>query len=422
MFGGLGIWWALGLGELAVIVLAVPMAWQLVRSGASVRFPRGFLIWAVFVVWVLASLSMLGADPPGTLPGSASERLIPAAYRLGSFAAAAVVLVYAGNLDLIRYPQRKLARVLGSGFLWVALGGYLGMFAPLFEFTSPLEILLPGGLRSDKFVLSFVHPIAAQVQDFLGYEAPRPAAPFGYTNAWGHAFALLLPWFVVGFVVYARGWRRLAGVAFIAAAMVPAIASMNRGMWVAIALLVAYIVIRQFLQGRLMVTVGAVMVTLLAGAVIALSPLGALIEQRLENGRSDNIREFSTEKALELGAQSPVLGFGSTRTTYGSAESIAVGKTPECPNCGNIPIGINGQLWSEIVGRGYVGAVLYVGTFAMLVWRFRRDTTPIGLAAHAGLVLMLWCMFVYPSLVVPLAVAFTSWAALWRNQQAGVAP
>lgn len=415
LFCGFGLWWALGLSELAIFVFAVPMLVQLHRRKTPIRFPRGFGLWAVFIVWGLVSIVMIDVIPPETLPSGIGGRMIAAGFRTCAYLSAAIVVVYVLNLDRRLYSQRRIARVLGVGFVWVAIGGWLGLVAPTFEFTSPVELLLPQGLRADGFVRSFIHPAAAQVQDFLGYEVARPAAPFGYTNNWGHAFAMLLPWFVVGFVVKGRGPMRWLAAAFAVVSLVPAIASLNRGLWVGLALMVVCVAIKAVVVGRPGLTVGIAAAGVIAVGAVLVSPLSSLVEERLDNGHSDDIRAFTTERALELGELSPIIGLGGTRTAYGSSSSIAVGNTPECTNCGNTTIGINGQLWFEIVGHGYVGAALYVAMFVSLLWFFRSNRTAVGTAAQIGLVSMLWFMFSYPALIMPLTVAFIGWAVLWRD-------
>ena len=54
-----------------------------------------------------------------------------------------VLLVYAGNLDRRELPQQRLVRLLAWLFVVTVAGGLLGMVAARFEFTSPVELLLP---------------------------------------------------------------------------------------------------------------------------------------------------------------------------------------------------------------------------------------------------------------------------------------
>src|SRR5205085_115094 len=191
------MWWALGLGVLIFPIAAVPMAVVLWRRRRTVAVPPGFVLWVLFLAVVVVSVGALGEDPAGTVPGSAASRLVPAAFRLVEYAAVTVLLLYAGNLTEAELPQRRLVRLLGWLFVVTVAGGLLGVVAGRFQFSSPVELLLPNHLRSNAFVQSLVHPVAAQMMDVLGHASPRPAAPWGYTNTWGNDFCLLVGWFVV---------------------------------------------------------------------------------------------------------------------------------------------------------------------------------------------------------------------------------
>ena len=56
----------------------------------------------------------------------------------------------------------------------------------------------------------------------------------------------------------------------------------------------------------------------------------------------------------------PIVGWGTTRSALGSPTSIAIGKTPACPTCGNAPIGSTGEIWAVLIANGFVGAGLFV--------------------------------------------------------------
>lgn len=416
LFCGLGLWWAMGLSGLIVHLLALPMLWHLICRG-RVRLPPGFALWALFLAWTLISLVMLGYNPPGTLQeGSINGRLLAVAFRMSTYLAATIALLYVGNLDPARYPTRKLVRVMGVGFAWVVAGGFLGMLRPRLEFVSPVERLLPESIRDNLFVQSLVHPSAAQLQELLGYETPRPAAPFGYTNMWGHVFALLLPWFFVGFVLMARGWKRWAAALLLLAAVVPMVYSLNRGLWVGLGLVAAYTVGRMIAQGRLWV--GGIAAAAVAVGLTALmfSPLQTLVSGRLDNGASNDVRAYSISKAIEISKLSPIIGYGNTRTAVGSPQSLTIGKSPECPKCGNVPLGINGQLWLEIVAHGFVGAALYITTFLYIGLRYWRDRGAVAVIGVLTALIMLWFMFIYGSLPWPITIAFIGWAVLWRDE------
>ncbi|WP_285666251.1 hypothetical protein [Actinorhabdospora filicis] len=411
------LWWALGLGTLIFPILAVPMAVWLSRR-AKIAVPPGFALWLAFCAVVVISLLALDVDPAGTIPGGLGSRLPGALFRVLGYASVTIMLLYAGNQTERDLPRRRLVAMLVWLFAVTVAGGLLGMFAGHFEFTSPLEMLLPAKVAKDGFVQSLVHPAAAQVMDFLGYETPRPAAPWGYTNTWGNNLGILAPFVVVAaFATPAKAAVRVGALALLAVALVPAVYSMNRGLWVNIGVAGAYLAVRFLLMGRVWIlgVLGGVLVA--AAIAVTLTPLGGVIQQRLANGHSDDGRGYSTEQALTGVWESPVIGYGNTRKTLGSGASIAVGATEDCPRCGGRVIGGNGQLWQAIYAHGIAGALTYVGFFCWVLWRFRKDRSAIGLAASVAMLLSLTSMFYYNALYTPLALTFMAYALLWRNQR-----
>ena len=413
LLGGYPAWWALGLGVLIFPLLAIPMAVALVRRPPR-RLPPELLLWLLFLATVVVSTAALGLNPAGTIPGDAAGRLPGVAFRLVEYGALTILLLYAGTRSERELPQRRLVALLAWLFVLTVAGGLLGTVAGQWQFTSPVELLLPPHVRNDGFVASLVHPAAAQVMDVLGYQAPRPAAPWGYTNTWGNNLALLIGWFVVA-ALAARPYRRLAAFGVLLLAVIPVVVSLNRGLWIDLGLLAGYLTVRLALRGRLFALgAGIAALAVLAIALLA-TPLGGVVQSRLENGKSNNVRMFVTERALDGVATSPLIGLGTTRNTQGSDQSIAVGGTPECPRCGAHTIGGNGQLWQVLYLHGILGTALYLGFFAAILWRYRRDTSAIGLAASGAIVVSLASMFYYNALVTPLACTFLSYALLWRN-------
>ena len=413
------LWWALGLGVLIFPLAAVPMALFLRRAhaaGRSVRLPPGFAFWVVFLAVVVVGLAVLGADPTGTVPERASERILGAGFRIGEYAALTVLLLYAGNLTERELPQARLVRQLGWLFAITVAGGLLGVFAGTFEFTSPIELLLPEHLRDKGFIRSLVHPYAAQIHDILGDDRPRPAAPWGYTNTWGNNFCLLVGWFCAA--TLGSGTRRrtrLLAVACLAVSVVPVVISLNRGLWIGLGVAALYAAVRLALTGRVWV-VGALLAALAAlGAALAVTPLGDVVTARLDNGKSNGVRSYLVDRALTGVAESPLIGFGSTRTTIGGRNSITVGESHDCERCGNFTVGGNGQLWQLVFAHGLIGTIGYLGFFGYGIWRFRRDRSPTGIAGGCALVGSFAAMLWYNALVTPLAFMFLAYALLWRG-------
>jgi O-antigen ligase len=413
------LWWALGLGVLIFPMLAAPMVVLLLRrraAGRPLRMPPGFGWWALFLVAAVVSIAALGADPAGTVAEPAGTRLVAVLYKLLMYVALTVLLVYAGNLTEAELPRRRLVRLLGWLFAVTVAGGLLGMVAGRFQFTSPVEYLLPGSIRFKGFVQSLVHPYAAQIMDLVGGDKPRPAAPWGYTNTWGNNFCLLVGWLVVAaFTGRQKRSTKLFALLCLAASVAPAVTSLNRGLWIGLGVLIAYVALRYVLMGKVWILAAVGVAT--AGLVIALvaSPLGDTVSARLDNGKSNGVRSFLVDRAIEGFADSPIIGYGGTRNTIGGRNSITVGESARCERCGNFTVGGNGQLWQLLYSHGAAGTLGYLGFFAYGLWRFRRDRTPIGIAASAAIVTSFSAMLWYNSLVTPLAFMFLAYALLWRN-------
>ncbi|WP_430788511.1 hypothetical protein [Actinoplanes sp. G11-F43] len=412
------LWWALGLGVLIFPLMAVPMLVLLLRrrsAGRPVLLPPGFAWWLVFLAAAVVSIAALGVDPPGTVAEHARERLLAVGYKLAMYLSLTVLLIYAGNLTEAELSRRRMVRLLAGMFVLTVAGGLLGMVAGDFEFTSPVEWLLPGSVRNKGFVRSLVHPYAAQIMDLVGGEKPRPAAPWGYTNTWGNNFCLLVPWLLVA-AWWSRGaGRKLLAVLCLAVAVVPAVASLNRGLWIGVGLLVAYVAFRYVLAGRLWILLLLPLLGTALALALALTPLGDTVSARMDNGKSNGVRSFLIEKALDGFSGSPVIGYGGTRNTLGGRNSITVGESAGCERCGNFTVGGNGQLWQLLYAHGAAGTAGYLGFLGYGLWRFRRDRSPVGVAASGAIVTSFSAMLWYNSLVTPLAFMFLAYALLWRN-------
>ncbi|HZC27686.1 MAG TPA: hypothetical protein VE287_11730, partial [Actinopolymorphaceae bacterium] len=290
LFLGFPLWWALGLGTFAFILFAIPMAVD-VLSRRGLRAPRGFGCWLVFLVWMIAGAALLWSDAPGAEPGGGGAgRLTVYGYRLAMYLASTAVLLYVVNARERDVPTTRVLRLLAFMFVVTTCGGLLGVVAPTFEFRSALEILLPHGLASNEFVRQMIHPAAADVQDFLGYAEARPIAPFPFANSWGANFSLYLPFFLLAWFGRGAGWRRWVAPFILLAGVVPTVYSLNRGLWLALGVGACYLAARLALLGRYW-AVNLIGVALLMGAVAFLaSPLGSLVEQRIETPHSNERR------------------------------------------------------------------------------------------------------------------------------------
>ncbi|MEU2610813.1 O-antigen ligase family protein [Micromonospora sp. NPDC007271] len=412
------VWWALGISTFIFVIMAVPMAWQLYRR-KSVQVPPGFGIWLVLLLWVLLSALMLDLRAPNTLPPSGAGRYVGWATWLANYIGLTVVMLYVLNLREREMSQRRVVRLFGFMAVVVVLGGYLGWLLPNFSFVAPLRHVLPHSIANDPYVESLMDVRFAQVQQVLAGEAssPRPSAPFEYTNSWGENIAILLIWLLVGWVVLGGPVRRVLGVAIAVASLFPIVYSLNRGLWIGLGIAAAYVAVRLALRGRMAVLAGMALAVGMVGILIIATPLGRTFDERLQNGHSDDIRATLSEGAIAAANHSPILGYGANRALIGSNRSIAIGKSEDCPQCGNRKLGSNGQLWALLVGQGYVGALCYNGFFLYSLWRFRRDHSAIGIAGSLVLILMLFFQFTYGAMEATLAYGLISVALLARNDR-----
>jgi hypothetical protein len=408
-------WWAFGLGSFSIIIFAIPMARQL-RRMAPLKVPRGFALWICFLLAVLVSGLMLGKTAPDTLPHGAASQLIAYGLRFLNYVAAAIVLLYVGNMRSRGLTDRRVVSCLATLFVVAVAGGLLGLVAPGFNFTSPIELLLPHSLDTNGYVQVLVHPAAAQNQDVLGFTAPRPKAPFEYTNTWGNVLGLLVVWFVV-WAALSGTRRRLIAAVVLAVAMIPIVNSLNRGLWVGLGLAVLLVAVRLAMNGRLATVIGLAAAGTTLAAVFLASPLGTVVQERLNHGHSNDIRSNLAHAALQGAVESPIVGWGTTRQVLGSYQSIAVGTSSDCARCGNADIGSTGHFWLTIFAQGFVGMGLYLAFFFAVLWHYRGVRSAVGIGAQMTILMSMWFMFVYSAVGWPLAIQMIAVGLLWRARE-----
>jgi O-antigen/teichoic acid export membrane protein len=423
LLAGIPLWWALGVADYMVILIAIPMAARLYAWSAHdnrrIRVPPGFALWALFLVCALAGAATLSLTAPGTTASPVSNRIVSFAIRVAGYLGVTVILLFAGNLTERELPRKRLAWLLGLVGLYAAFGGLGGVLFPRVHFTSPLAAIVPGRLQNGNQVLQAeLHPAMSQLQSILSTSHGRPDVPFVYTNNWGNCLAILLPWLLVAWWFQGTRRQRLIAAAGMAVAFVPVIYSLDRGLWLGLLFAIAYLGVRLAAQGRAAVLGALVAGLALAAVLIAATPLQSMISQRLANGASDSRRGSLSVAALADAAASPLIGYGDTRHEQGSVQSVAVGRTASCGTCGNGTIGANGQLWLLLICDGFLGTAFYLGFFAFGCWRYRRDKTPYGLAGVLVLLLSFVFMIAYPAVGLPLGFTMLAYVMLWRNERA----
>ena len=197
---------------------------------------------------------------------------------------------------------------------------------------------------------------------------------------------------------------------------VPPSYSLNRGLWIGLVITALWVAIRLFVRGRVLALFAVIAVGALGVIAFAETPLHEVLGARLQHGGSNSIRSFLARASIEGANHSPIIGWGGPRKTIGSNQSIAIGKTPNCKQCGQFSIGSTGQFWTEIFYHGWVGAGFFLAFFGFTIWTFRRDKTVV---AQAGIIvdaLTFVYMLFYGSMPVALTITMISIGLVWRSR------
>jgi hypothetical protein len=356
---GLVVWWALGLAPFVRFVVIVPMALRLLAT-RRVRIPAGFGVWMLFLG--LVALSGLQVEP---------ARIVLFAFHAGEYVAAGVFLLYVHDLA-VRDPgvTARVRRSLVHAWYLLVGTGWLAILVPTLTLPSLSQSILPARLATDPWVTTLTTPAVAQVQDFLGFPIPRPAAPYVYTNGWGSAFALLFPLVVLTAIRAAPRQRRVARWGLVLS-VAPAVMSANRAMWASLAAGLLYLVFaareaptrRALRRAAAIVSIGTLL--LLVG-----TPLGGIVIQRVDTPHSNSARLDLAVAAGDLVAESPLVGHALPQPWDGP------GIRP--------PVGTQGQLWTLLVSHGIPATLAFVGFFIVIYRRMASDRS--GLWGRAALV------------------------------------
>jgi polysaccharide biosynthesis protein PslJ len=396
LFVAYPVWWAIGLSGLIWTVLPVPMLVALIWRHRT-RAPAAAVLWFAFVSWALMSGLQL----------ESGTKILTFSYRLALYAGAGVLFLYVYNLPRSSRMDVKVLRILTFFWMVVVVGGYVGMLAGSHTFTAPAEYLLPHGLRNQPFVQELVQPVFGTVANFLGFPVTRPAAPFAYTNDWGGNIAVLTPVAFAAMAAAGRGLRRKVIIGFLIASIVPMVVSLNRGMFLSLAVGVAYVAIRLALRGRVTALVSLLGLITMLVLIVAVTPLGHLVIANLSSthGHSNTTRLSVTQQSIAGANQSPIFGHGEPQAVTGQ------GGTP--------PIGSQGQLWMVLYSNGYVATVFFTGFFLAVLWQTRRARSTAALWLHAVPLIALAHSVVYgwlpAELQVVMVIAALAYRRCWRT-------
>jgi hypothetical protein len=416
LFLGFPLWWALGLAQLIFFAMAFAMAVILRRQG-TLRVPHGFAIWLLFLIWMLAGAFLVFANAPHTVAGGGIGRLAGFIVWGCWYLAITIVMLYVVNTAR-QVSTVRIVRLLAWMFVVTTGFGVVAMLAPTLEFRSPMEMLLPDQLVSTNFVRTLIHPSLSSSSDFLGYMQPRPTAPFPYSNAWGNNLALYLPFFILAWFGRDGGWRRKVGPFILIASVFPITFSLNRGLWISLAVAAVYAAVRLAVNGRGRALQALVAAVLVGGIAFAASPLYDTMLLRVETPHSNERRAGTAETVVSVTAEgSPFVGYGTTRTMQGSFSSLAGGETESCHQCAPPPLGTQGFMWRLILTTGLVGTVLCLSFFVLQFLRRARGPAPLDVATCTVMLVAVLCFFVYDSLGPAMFTAFITIGLMARSDE-----
>ena len=344
VFGLFPLWWLLGLSAFIWPLIAIPLIVRLFWLRHSLRMPRGFGLFLLFVLWAIGSSTQINRP----------EDILLLAFRLSLFICAGALFLYVYNESETAFSDSQALRAMLVMYGTVVIGGLLGVFSPDTSLTSPAEAALPGPLLSNAWLRDLTHIRFAQVQDFLGYNLARPSAPFPYTNEWGSALALLTPFAIATLVTKEGRGLRLPVVALLLASVVPAVLSVNRGLWLSLGIGLAYAAVRLALRGRGSIVLVVLGIVVVVGGIVWFTDLREVVLDRLATPHSNKGRTRLAEEALTVTSESPFLGHG----------------VPQAARSGP-QIGTHGLVWMLMVSHGIPAMLLFVSWMLVALWKTR---------------------------------------------------
>ena len=393
-FAGFPLAWVLGLGAFIDQIAAIPMMTSLAVARHT-RLPRSIGVWLLFLLWMLLS----------ALEVSGSSRMIGFAYRASLYIAATVAFIYIYNTSPRRLPLTRVCAMAVTFLCFVIAGGYLGVVDPHGSLTTPFEHVLPASIVNNDLVGKLVHPPFAQVPEASNYFHldPRPAAPFPYTNNWGANFALLVPFVLAWMMETTKKRTRLLLCVLLAIGLVPAAISLNRGMFLGLAVGITYAAVRFAMRGHGRALLGVIAVIGVILMAASFLHVGTRLNHRITSSSTNQGRtsEYSATYQETLG--SPLLGYGAP------ASSTVTSSGPD--------LGTQGQFWTVMYSSGFPGAALFVLALLGFAWSTRRARSPAMIWIHTVPLIALTMITFYALIGPELVVVMTATGLALRDQQ-----
>ncbi|MGC4749386.1 O-antigen ligase family protein [Micromonospora sp. DT201] len=353
MFGLVPLWWLAGAFYLIwPLSGAVLLALLVVRGRVPLLPATG--VWLLFLALVLLSATQL--------PSPVS--LLPFGLRLGFYVTALVVGVYVYVYARERADPAAALVPICAFWCGLVLLGWLGVLAPRFALTTPMEMLLPAGVASHPYVQDLVHINAAEYSELSLDPIYRPTAPFPYTNNYGSAYAMTLPCVVAYTMLRRRGLLRWALLVSLPLSLAPAFLTLNRVMFVSLGVGLGVLGVRAALRGNVRVGASVVGVLVIGGLTALLIPVAELISNRVESSDTNSDRLSLYVEVIRRIGDSPLLGYGAPITV----DTVTA----------EVPVGTQGQLWMVLFSHGIPALLCFLAWFVIVAVKSARARSAPG--------------------------------------------
>ena len=399
LFYGYPLWWMLGLAEFIWPVVGLIMLISLTMRRHTLRVPKGFGVYVLFMMWVAVSVvNVSGAD-----------KVVGFIYRMLLYGSAPIFGLYIFNAPERILPDKAVVKAMVAFWLVVVGGGFLGLALPHLQITTLAAKVIPKHFQSNSFVYNLVHPKTAQVQSFLGFPVPRPAAPFVFTNDWGGNYALLVPFLLAAWTENHRIARNTIVRLLVPLSLIPVIFSLNRTLWASLAVIAVYGGIRLGARRQVMTVIrGAFVAAALGGMLFLVPPIHTLIADRVAHPHSNNGRANLYGQSVDLAVQKPLFGWGGPQQSNVTDVKSNAYKHPDA--------GTQGQFWTILVSNGMPATALFFGYLLFATWQTRRSRSSLGLWCHVVVLVAIFQSPFYGLLAAQLHIVFIAIALAYRER------
>jgi O-antigen ligase len=220
----------------------------------------------------------------------------------------------------------------------------------------------------------------------------RPAAPFPFTNNWGTAYALLLPCVLAYLSSVRTGRFRIVLIVSLPLSVVPAFATLNRGMFLGLGVGLVYLALRALMRGEVRQIASIGVLVGLFWLVSLVVPVQEKIADRVSSTDTNVDRLDLYVKTWHAVMQSPLLGYGVPN----SADTTLVAE----------PLGTQGLLWQVMYCYGLPALAIFLCWGLLTSRTLARATSPAGRWLSTVPVIALAVIPVYGYLDQNLSIIF----------------